>query len=206
MSPTPDAPDSPQAVLYLATWLAPDLHADFSAWCDDHHREQLRLPGFLRARRFEWIASYRDDTPPQFLTMYDLVSLDALRTDDYREHMANSPGLPPFLRGALRLERRECSLIAAHPASWWPPAVTSLLDVFQLSDDALGQELREHINELPSSGPDGLSLRVIDSDDNEPLVLIDHEPDTHELINALTASTGSLRSSWRTCFDEHSPR
>lgn len=206
MSPTPDASNSPQAVLYLATWLAPELHADFTAWCDEHHREQLQLPGFLRARRFEWMASYRDDAPPQFLTMYDLVSLDALRTDEYREHMANSTGLPAFLRGALRLERRDCSVIAAHPASWWPPTATPLLEVFQLSDDRLGLELREHITALPPHGPDGLSLRVIDSDDNEPLVLIDHGPDAHGLIDRLTASTGSLRSSWRTCFDEHSPR
>lgn len=205
MAPTPVDSESPRAVLYLATWLAAEHHADFSAWCDDHHREQLQLPGFLRARRFEWVASYREDDPPQFLTMYDLVSLDALRSDEYLDHMANSPGLPVFLRGALRLERRDCDVIAAHPASWWPPITTSLLDVFQLSDDALAHDLREHMNQLPSDGPRDLSLRVIDSDDNEPLVLIDHEPDSHGLIDRLTASTGSLRSSWRNCFDELAP-
>jgi hypothetical protein len=185
MAPTPVDSESPRAVLYLATWLAAEHHADFSAWCDDHHREQLQLPGFLRARRFEWVASYRDD--------------------EYLDHMANSPGLPAFLRGALRLERRDCDVIAAHPASWWPPITTSLLDVFQLSDDALAHDLREHMNQLPSDGPRDLSLRVIDSDDNEPLVLIDHEPDSHGLIDRLTASTGSLRSSWRNCFDELAP-
>lgn len=202
--PTSGPPDrqQPRAVLYLATWLAPELHTDFSTWCDEHHREQLRLPGFLRARRFEWVASYREDNPPMFLTMYDLLSLDALQSEEYRSHAASSLGLPQFLRGELHLERRDCNVIAAHPSSWWPPTNTSLLDVFQLNDNALALELRDHIAELPSDGPSSLSLRVIDSNDNEPLVLIDHEPEAHELIDALTASTGSLRSSWRTCFDE----
>jgi hypothetical protein len=166
MAPTPVDSESPRAVLYLATWLAAEHHADFSAWCDDHHREQLQLPGFLRARRFEWVASYREDDPPQFLTMYDLVSLDALRSDEYLDHMANSPGLPAFLRGALRLERRDCDVIAAHPASWWPPITTSLLDVFQLSDDALAHDLREHMNQLPTTNRWSsliTSLTVMDS-------------------------------------------
>ena len=72
---------TPNAVLYLATWLPSHLHVQFSAWCDDHHREQLVLPGFRRARRFEWTAGGRDDDPPQYLTMYDLDSLAALHTE-----------------------------------------------------------------------------------------------------------------------------
>lgn len=195
---------NPTAVLYLATWLPPQLHEEFSAWCDDHHREQLSLPGFLRARRFELDTSFRLDDPPQYLTMYDLVSLDALSSNDYIDHMKSSPGLPDFLRGSLRLERRDCTILAAYPHPWWPPAITSMLDIFELNDDARGHELRMQIDQLPSDGVDGLVLRVIDSDDNEPLVLIDHEPTTHELIDSLTASTGSLRSSWRCCFDEQS--
>lgn len=197
---------SPAAVLYLATWLPAELHAEFSAWCDDHHREQLSLPGFVRARRFEWVKSFRDDAPPQFLTMYDLNSLDALRTDAYREHMATSPGLPDAFRGRLRLERQECTVLAAHPHSWWPPTSTPLLDVFQISDDALAIELGQHITELRSAPTPGVCLRLIDSAEHEPLVLIDHEPETHHLIDSLTAATGSLRSSWRTCFDESAPQ
>ena len=74
-----DSITTPNAVLYLATWLPAHLHVQFSTWCDDHHRKQLVLPGFRRARRFEWIAGGRDDDPPQYLTMYDLDSLAAER-------------------------------------------------------------------------------------------------------------------------------
>jgi len=199
---TTSAPADPTAVLYLATWLSPDLHAEFSAWCDDHHREQLALPGFQRARRFEWRSSRRDDDPPQYLTMYDLDSLEALHSAEYLEHMNSSPGLPDFLRGHLRLQRRDCTVIAALPTPWWPPSPSSLLDVFQLNDDALAVGLREEMSHLHASVESGISLRLIDSDNDEPLVLIDHGDDDSKLIDTITAASGSLRSSWRCCFDE----
>ena len=196
------APPLPTAILYLATWLPPRLHADFSAWCDDHHREQLTLPGFHRARRFEWMSSRRDDDPPQYLTMYDLESLDSLRSDEYLEHTNASPGLPDYLRGELRLQRRDCAVIASLPSPWWPPTRTSLLEVFQLNDDALAIGLREYMSGLEPPLESGISVRVIDSDDNEPLVLIDHGDDITGLIDTITGASGSLRSSWRCCFDE----
>ena len=199
---TTSVPTDPAAVLYLATWLPSHLHDGFSAWCDDHHREQLTLPGFCRARRFERTSSRRDDDPPQYLTMYDLESLDALRSDDYLDHLRSSPGLPDFLRGHLRLQRRDCTVIASLPSPWWPPSPTSLLDVFQLNDDALAGALREDMSRLRAPIGSDISLRLIDSDDDEPLVLIDHGDDASELIDSITAASGSLRSSWRCCFDE----
>jgi len=199
---TTPSPTDPSAVLYLATWLAPELHDRFSAWCDEHHREQLALPGFQRARRFEWMSSRRDDDPPQYLTMYDLDSLDALHTVEYREHMNSSTGLPDFLRGHLRLQRRDCAVMAALPTSWWPPLPSSLLEVFQLNDDSLAIGLREEMSHLGESVGSGISLRLIDSDNDDPLVLIDHGDDDSKLIDTITAASGSLRSSWRCCFDE----
>ena len=199
---TTHAPSDPTAVLYLATWLPAHLHSEFSAWCDDHHREQLLLPGFQRARRFEWIRSRRDDDPPQYLTMYDLDSLDALHSDEYVEHANSSPGLPDFLRGQLRLQRRDCTVIATLPSPWWPPLPSSLLEVFQLNDDSLAIGLREEMSHLGESVGSDISLRLIDSDNDEPLVLIDHGENHSEFIDTITAASGSLRSSWRCCFDE----
>lgn len=200
MQPTPP----PSAVLYLATWLPTHLHEQFSTWCDDHHREQLQLPGFLRARRFEWVSSGRDDNPPQYLTMYDLDSLAVLTSEAYVEHTRSSSGLPDFLRGNLRVERRDCELVAALPSSWWPPARTPLLDLFQLNDDALAVGLKQHIAQLAVPADTSFTVRVIDSDDNEPLVLLDHDDAGTDLINTITAASGSLRSSWRCVFDERS--
>ena len=198
---------APTAVLYLATWLPSELHEQFSTWCDDHHREQLVLPGFRRARRFEWVSGGRDDHPPQYLTMYDLDSLAALKSDAYIEHTKSSSGLPEFLRGNIRVERRECEVLAALPSVWWPPASTPLLNLFQLNDDELAVGLREHISKLalePEPPVTEFTLRVIDSDDNEPLVLLDHGEAATGMIDTITAASGSLRSSWRCVFDEES--
>lgn len=195
----------PGGVLYLATWLPAELHDQFSAWCDDHHREQLILPGFKRARRFEWVSGGREDNPPQYLTMYDLDSLAALHSDAYVKHTKSSGGLPDFLRGYIRVERRNCEVLAALPSKWWPPTRTPLLDLFHLNDDKLAIGLREHINVLDSAAQtsaDHVTVRIIDSEDNEPLVLLDHSESATDMINTITAASGSLRSSWRCVFDE----
>ncbi|MEX1217624.1 MAG: hypothetical protein WEA11_03785 [Acidimicrobiales bacterium] len=199
MAESPSSP--PTALLYLATWLPPKLHQEFSKWCDDHHREQLSLPGFQRGRRFECLDGGQDDDPPQFLTMYDLDSLDSLSSDEYRQHSRQSAGLPKFLEGAIRVQRRECTVIAVVPKLWWPPAPTPLLEVFQLNDDKLMDDLSQQINQLPDVPEPDFSLRLVDSIDNEPLVLVDHTNAT-KMIETIAAVSGSLRSSWRCCFDE----
>ncbi len=202
-----DSITTPNAVLYLATWLPAHLHMQFSAWCDDHHREQLVLPGFRRARRFEWIAGGRDDDPPKYLTMYDLDSLATLDTEAYVEHTKSSGGLPDFLRGHIRVQRRDCNLLAALPSFWWPPTPTPILNLFQLNDDELAVGLQEYISKVTATSASPIpnfTLRVIDSDDDEPIVLVDHDDATTVLIDTITAASGSLRSSWRCVFDEQS--
>lgn len=192
----------PRAVLFLATWLPSELHASFSDWCDDHHREQLALPGFRRARRFEWLSSGRDDDPPQFLTMYDLDSLDVLTSPEYLEHARTASVLPEFLHGHLRVQRRDCSVIASLPSPWWPPTSTPLLDLFQLTDDALAIGLRQQVDAHAGPIDANFRLRLIDSAEDEPLVLIDHEESAAEAIDRLTRASGALRSTWRCRFDE----
>lgn len=61
----------------------PPEHAEgeINAWWDaEHIPERLSLPGFLGARR--WVAS---EAPYKYLTLYDLASPDAVRTEEYRE-------------------------------------------------------------------------------------------------------------------------
>ncbi len=193
---------APGAVLYLATWLPEELHDQFSAWCDDHHREQLALPGYQRARRFEWVSGRHIDDPPQYLTMYDLDSLATLSSDAYLEHTRSSPGLPDFLRGNIRVERRNCLVVASLPAYWWPPSPTPLLDLFQLTSEESATELRDGIKRVTDPIAEGFTLRVIDSDNDNPLVLVDHGDTATEMINTLTGASGALHSTWRCCFDE----
>jgi hypothetical protein len=103
------------------------------------------------------------------------------------------------------VQRRDCNLIAALPASWWPPTHTPLLNLFQLNDDELAVGLQQHISTLTTTSaspiPD-FTLRIIDSDDDEPIVLVDHDDAATILIDTITAASGSLRSSWRCVFDE----
>jgi hypothetical protein len=67
----------PVGVLHLRTWLPAELDETFSVWCDDHHAEQLAVPGFLRVRRFSLVDSSAVE-PADYLTIYDLADLDVV--------------------------------------------------------------------------------------------------------------------------------
>jgi hypothetical protein len=191
---------APTALLYLETWLDEELHDSFSRWCDDHHRNLLDVPGFRRARRFE-IINRSDDDGPQFLTTYEVDSLDVFTSEPYLEHGRASVGLPEFLRGRLRVARHDCSILDAVPGDWWPPGHTSHLTVFELNDDRIAEALHQ---QLPTSidDPDRVIVRVIDSADDTPLVLVDHGEDQLHRIEMIARAAGASRSQWRSVFDE----
>lgn len=53
---------------------------EFQAWYDTEHMPQRRgMPGFLSARRWECVAGW-----PRWLALYDLESVKALETEEYR--------------------------------------------------------------------------------------------------------------------------
>lgn len=111
---------APTGLLLLRTWLPGELHDAFSEWCDNHHRELLTVPGFIRARRFAFVASSAAGDDAQFLTMYETTDPSVLSSDAYVEHGRNSTGLPDFLSGRLRMARLDCELESAMPVGWWP--------------------------------------------------------------------------------------
>ena len=195
---------TPSALLHLRTWLPTDLHEPFSAWCDDHHREQLNVPGIMRARRFEYIDGTVDD-PPQFLTMYEVESLDVYESAAYLELRATASVLPEFLTGHLRVVRRDCTIEAAIPAAWWPPLHTDHLEEFHLNDDGLIDDLRS----VSASTIEGLDtdvvIRVLTSGSDSTFALFDHGADESGLIDTIAHVTGATRSSWRCVFDESAP-
>jgi hypothetical protein len=93
-------------LLYLHTWLDPEVDDRFSSWCDTHHQEHLAVPGFRRVRRGKLVTSEATD-PPRFLTVYDLDEVGVLHGDDYEAYRRASAGLPDDLAPVLRFARSE---------------------------------------------------------------------------------------------------
>lgn len=93
-------------LLYLHTWLEPEVDERFSSWCNTHHEEHLAVPGFRRVRRGKLVASEATD-PPRFLTVYDLDDVGVLHSDDYEAYRQSSSGLPADLAPELRFARSE---------------------------------------------------------------------------------------------------
>ena len=60
--------------------------AEFNAWYNEEHvPERLSAPGFLNAARYEALRG-----GPRYLAVYELDSVDALQTPEYR-HMSENP-------------------------------------------------------------------------------------------------------------------
>jgi hypothetical protein len=74
------------AILFSQMEPPPELTATFNDWYEtDHIPARMVLPGFRAARRFRAL-----EGEPEYLAVYELDSLDALRTDGYA-HVKTSP-------------------------------------------------------------------------------------------------------------------
>lgn len=95
---------------FLALWndLAPGREAEYEEWhAREHLPERVAAPGFLAGRR------YRDAAHPthRWFTLYEVESLAALDTPEYRDLLANptpwSASMRPDFRAFLRAPCRE---------------------------------------------------------------------------------------------------
>jgi len=97
----------------VAIWndIAPEMREDFFEWHPREHMvERLGIPGFLRGRRCSAVQA-----DVEFLTLYELSSIDVLTSDIYRERLTHptpwsSKTLPAFrnnVRGACRIHFTE---------------------------------------------------------------------------------------------------
>jgi hypothetical protein len=199
------ADPTPTGLLLLRTWLPSDLHDEFSAWCDDHHRELLTVPGFLRARRFAFVAGgggIDASDPAQFLTMYETTDISVLTSDEYIEHGRNSTGLPQFLTGELRMSRLDCELESGTPSVWWPATVKHELLMVT------------HPDGEPFSGPGStgnstvpISMRAYRASQGPRVLLAEPTGDSavdNSAIDDITTSTDQW-SRWRCVFGESAP-
>jgi hypothetical protein len=191
----------PRAVIHLRTWIPSELHEGFSSWCDDHHREQLRIEGFVRARRFELVSASFPD-PPDLLTIYEIDDLAVLDSPAYLAHRETASALPETFAGRLTVMRRDCTIDASIPTNWWPAPRTAELDEFHLND----LDIIEPLRTIDATGLTGLDhdmvLRVLVSTSDDAFVLFDHGADDSEEIEDLVATSGATRSRWRCVFDE----
>ena len=88
------------------TDIAPALEADFNDWYNREHLPDriLRMPGFLRGRRYETRAQTPGD--PKFLTLYDLqdttVMLSAAHTALRKQRTARDLAFVPQFRNTIK--------------------------------------------------------------------------------------------------------
>ena len=63
----------------------------------EHLAERLSCPGFLRARRFMAI-----EGSPKYLALYDLSSVDDVKSDQYRAHKEQPTALTTLVQQHLK--------------------------------------------------------------------------------------------------------
>ncbi len=167
---------TPTGLLHLRTWLPPELDGRFSAWCDDHHLEQLAVPGFQRVRRFELDDSLAE-APPRFLTVYDLDALDVLSGEAYAEYGRRSTGLPDFLKGHLRAARSEATIVADVPAvTGLTPAGPGLVHYFAPDGPPIDDWFAARADDLRSA-TDAAVARLTRTASGEQIVLLELDGD-----------------------------
>ncbi len=78
-------------LLVIRTDIFPELEAEWNRWYETQHiPSRLRMPGFLSARRYVAI-----EGKPKYLTLYDLASAEALKSDAYQKLKEKESNLPP---------------------------------------------------------------------------------------------------------------
>ena len=114
--------------------VAPEHRAVYDAWhCGEHMAGRLKIPGFLRGRRYIAVGARRN-----FLTMYEVEDLAVLTGADYLAK-ANSPSpltlrTTPLVRDSVR---GLASVRASHGAGTGGFALTLRFDPQPGAEDAL---------------------------------------------------------------------
>jgi hypothetical protein len=85
-------PVSGRGLLLVMTDVDPDRESEFNRWYEEEHiRERLSIPGFLRARRFVAV-----EGRPKYLALYDLSSPEVLQSEEY--HRRRNEGATEWTR------------------------------------------------------------------------------------------------------------
>lgn len=103
-----------QAQAFLALWNgieSPKVQAEYDCWHSfEHVPERVGLPGFVEATRYRAV-----DHPLRYFTCYNLCSLDALSTPEYRDVFTHPTPWSARMRLVLRdFYRLPCQLGGVH--------------------------------------------------------------------------------------------
>ncbi len=116
MTTRPDSQSSQPiapVLLHIGTDVDAAIALDFERWCEDHVADNLRLPGFVSARRLR-----RSEAQPaagesaSSLTLYQLEDALALETPEY---LGRKITLPPHFSGRIRSQRSLYRELGAEP-------------------------------------------------------------------------------------------
>jgi len=135
-----------RASAFLALWndADPARDAEYEAWHTfEHVPERVANPGFLAGCRYR--AAER--ATQRYFTLYELASLDALRTARYAEVVERPTPWSQRMREALRDFRRcACDVVATAGRGRGGAIATLVLDADAGSFDvpAMARELAEH--------------------------------------------------------------
>ena len=141
--------------------VAPEHRAAYDAWhCGEHMVGRLKIPGFLRGRRYIAIDAQRN-----FLTMYEVADLQVLTGADYLAK-ANSPSLLTLRTTPLVLDsvRGLASVRASHGTGTGGCALTLRFDPRPGSEAVLERYLVQQALPQIAARPDivGAHLMVAD--------------------------------------------
>ena len=170
--------EEPRGLLHLLSDLDPAMDDVFAAWCDVHHRENLAIPGVLRARRYR----RADDQPGvgRLLTMYDLADVTVLDTPAFVGHTAHGTPMPAGIGASLSFERTIATLAGElGDTSGTELLVRSLVTDVGSTPDQLTGTVLEAVGSLVASGT-VLGARAFTSIDEERpgvIVLMECHPD-----------------------------
>lgn len=104
-TPAPARPTQPIApvMLHIGTDVDDAIAADFERWCEGHMADNLRLPGFVSARRLRKSPAHPGPaTSPGSLTLYQLEGASALETTEYEGRQI---GMPERFASGIGFER-----------------------------------------------------------------------------------------------------
>lgn len=100
-------------LLHLGADVDEAIAPDFERWCERHLADNLRLPGFVSARRLRRLGpALASGEPPSSLTLYQLEATSALESPEY---VGRTVGVPPQLAGRIRSGRSLYREIGADP-------------------------------------------------------------------------------------------
>ncbi len=100
-------------LLHLGADVDAEIAPEFEKWCEGHLADNLRLPGFVSARRLRRVGpAPASGEPPSTLTLYQLESTAALESPEY---LGRKIGMPPHFAGRIRSGRALYREIGADP-------------------------------------------------------------------------------------------